>query len=138
MYTLTSALSSKINSVNEHVVLLTSLVMNTTFVSKTGSYFVADFGNNNRNNLLALLRTTYEDLSFAYIAIKEYRPFARTLYDDTTHLYQRYSDFIDWFSDIVIKDDTPQGTATAAIRGLLALIRESISDIRSFVVSDFM
>lgn len=138
MYNLTFALATKINSVNEHVVLLTSLVMNTTFVGKTGSYFVADFGNNNRNNLLSLLHTTYADLSFAYKAIKDYRPFARTLYDDTTHLYQRYVDFIEWFSDIVIKDDTPQGTATTAIRGLLALIRDSLSDIRTFVVSDFM
>lgn len=134
----TFTLATRINSVNEHVVLLTSLLMHSTLVTDTGNHYIEDFGNKMRNDLLTLLRTTYEDFAFTYKALKDGHMFARSVYEHTTTLLARYNDWRDWLTNIKVKDDTPQDTATAAIRGLLALIKSAIIDIQSLVVTEFM
>ena len=138
MFNSTFSLATRINSVNEHVVLLTSLLMHSTLVTNTGTQYIEDFGNKMRNDLLTLLHTTFDDLSFTYKALKDGHIFARSVYEHTATLITRYNDWRDWFTNIKVKDDTPQDTATAAIRGLLALIMSAISDIQSLVVAEFM
>jgi hypothetical protein len=127
MYTSSFNLSQVINNTNTNVVLLTTIVQRSDF---SDGYIWKD-------NLLSLLKTTYDDLSWSYKAIVDKRPFARTLYDDTTHLFQYYSDYIGYLSDLYVIGDA-NGTTAIAIRGLLDIIRNYINDIRSRVVMEFM
>lgn len=128
MYTSSFNLSQVINNTNNNVVLLTTIVQRSNFSG--GDYMW-------KNNLLSLLKTTYDDLSWSYKAIVDKRPFARTLYDDVTHLLQHYADYIGYLSDMCVIDDV-NGTTATAIRGLLDMIRNYINDIRSRVVMEFM
>lgn len=127
MYTSSFNLSQVINNTNNNVVLLTTIVQRSDF---SGGYIW-------KNNLLSLLKTTYDDLAWAYKAIVDKRPFARTLYNDVTHLLQHYADYIGYLSDLRIIGDA-NGTTAIAIRGLLDTIRNYINDIRSRVVMEFM
>lgn len=127
MYTASFNLSQVINNTNNNVVLLTTIVQRSNFTD----------GHIWKNNLLSLLKTTYDDLSWSYKAIVDKRPFARTLYDDVTHLLQHYADYIGYLSDLYVIGDA-NGATAAAIRGLLDMIRNYINDIRSRVVMEFM
>ena len=127
MYTSSFNLSQVINNTNNNVVLLTTIIQRSEF---SGGYMW-------KGNLLSLLKTTYDDLAWAYKAIVDKRPFARTLYDDVTHLLQHYADYNGYLSDLRIIGDA-NGTTAIAIRGLLDTIRNYINDIRSRVVMEFM
>jgi hypothetical protein len=127
MYTSSFNLSQVINNANNNVVLLTTIVQRSDI---SDGYIW-------KNNLLSLLKTTYDDLAWAYKAIVDKRPFARTLYNDVTHLLQYYADYIGYLSDLHVIGDT-NGTTAIAIRGLLDMIRNYINDIRSRVVMEFM
>ena len=127
MYTSSFNLSQVINNTNNNVVLLTTIVQRSEF---PGGYIW-------KNDLLTLLKTTYDDLAWAYKAIVDKRPFARTLYDDVTHLLQYYADYIGYLSDMDVIGDA-NGTTATAIRGLVDIIRNYINDIRSRVVMEFM
>lgn len=127
MYSSSFNLSQVINNTNNSVVLLTTIVQRSDFSD----------GHIWKNNLLSLLKTTYDDLAWSYKAIVDKRPFARTLYDDVTHLLQHYADYIGYLSDMYVIGDA-NGTTATAIRGLLDIIRNYINDIRSRVVMEFM
>jgi hypothetical protein len=127
MYTSSFNLSQVINNTNNNVVLLITIVQRSDMSD----------GHIWKNNLLSLLKTTYDDLSWAYKAIVDKRPFARALYDDVTHLLQHYANYIGFLSDIYVIGDA-NGTTAIAIRGLLDIIRNYINDIRSRIVMEFM
>jgi hypothetical protein len=127
MYSSSFNLSQVINNTNNNVVLLTTIVQRSDI---SDGYIW-------KNNLLSLLKTTYDDLAWAYKSIVDKRPFARTLYNDVTHLLQYYADYIGYLSDLHVIGDT-NGTTATAIRGLLDMIRNYINDIRSRVVMEFM